>query len=254
MYNMFLWQFMYDLQKLKQERKKRILSLDEKDLESLSKIVKKSFDDLDIVTYETPQGKSSYDYVFFPITDGGLKQEEVEAMGMLLAYHFYKNGFDEKTSSIFAEKTGIFTESDRGGGFLTCKLNDYLWNNIYWGNQFSENLIGTKGLVFAETFPGYQPGTKLGFANIPKNIEKTVLCDDIISTGKTIITVADILISVGITPLVFYSAAEKIEYKGRENIKKAYPFLPVVTLAKVHLNLETRKTEVVQNSKIFYEN
>jgi len=180
---------------------------------------------------------TSYKYIPLPVTDGPMKKEELDATGIVLGRALLDLNID-------LQNTWAITEADRGGGLVLRALQQFTGINIHWLNWYDEATVNAFAgdFVTEEMAPAFAMGSSLrpGIylpAHIREILQKNgaVLIDDVLSTGTTIVTIKSILDRTGIMLKAIVCAAEKIDYRGIDKLKKSFPSLPVITMAKIRI-------------------
>ncbi|MFH1649648.1 MAG: hypothetical protein ABIA93_03800 [Candidatus Woesearchaeota archaeon] len=244
---------------LSEEIKRRIAivrNLSKEELLSLSKIVKASFDNLDVFRFTNGNGMQ-YEYVQFPVTEGGVSPEIFEAIGLLIAWHAFQNKYVEQVDA-------LFTESDYGGGQVITATSAYTGLKSYWANQYAQDILNSvPSITSIKAQSGYRSEVHVGVPSMEGT--KTVLVvDDIISTGGTFKELLSSIKKMDVTPKAFYAVGEKLAFNGRAALHELHPELPIITLVQVkhilyddaeHRSAEGKPigvTKVVDDGIIFY--
>ena len=101
-----------------QRRQEMAKDLSERERRELSSIVKEAFQGLDIWRFKNGGGRI-YDYIKFPLAEGGVSQKVLEAIGLLFAWHAT---VEER---YFTQADCLFTEADYGGGQVLAAMGSY---------------------------------------------------------------------------------------------------------------------------------
>ncbi len=197
----------------------------------------------------TKEGVLSYNYIPLPITDGPLDRDFIESLSMVISAGLLKENTD--FSSVFA-----LSEADRGGGLLLGALQAFTGIKVHMVNWYDEATIEAfKGdFLTADMAPPFAMGSRLKPGlYLPKKLKEklqqagAVIIDDVISTGETIFTLKSILDTAKIPLRAVACGAEKVDYKGAEKLREAFP-IPILTVAKVKIRRLTEKERELYSS------
>ena len=225
----------------------KIKQMSEEDLLGYSELFRNSCNNIPVCNVVSNDG-ISYKYIPLPVTDGPMKKEDLDATGIVLGRALLDLNID-------LENTWAITEADRGGGLVLSALQKFTGINIHWLNWYDEATVNAfmGDFVTDEMTPAFAMGSSLrpGLylpAHIRETFQKSgvILIDDVLSTGTTIVTIKSILDRAGIVLKAIVCAAEKIDYGGIDKLKNSFPFIPVVTMAKIRIR------EFTEEEKFYY--
>jgi len=219
---------------------KKLSSLSDKTLLSMANLFRDTCSNIPVCRV-VKKNKESYNYIPLPITDGPMKDTELDAIGMVTGKALMNEDID------LLNITGI-TESDRGGGFI---LSSGI--NIHWANWYDSSTINAfKGdFLTAEMSPEFIMGSSLRPGlYLPEHIKKSlqkggvVLIDDVVSTSKTLFTLKSILDMADIPLRAIVCGVEKVDYEGGSKLRETFPHIPFITVARVKIRDFTEEEEL----------
>ncbi|MEQ8172170.1 MAG: hypothetical protein ABRQ38_25010 [Candidatus Eremiobacterota bacterium] len=214
----------------------KVKNISREDLLNYSELFRNSCNNIPVCNVVSNDG-ISYKYIPLPVTDGPMKKEELDATGIVPGRALLDLNIDLKN-------TWAITEADRGGGLVLRSLQQFTGINVHWLNWYDEATVNafTGDFVTEEMAPAFAMGSSLrpGLympAHIREILQKNgvVLIDDVLSTGTTIVTIKSILDRAGIVLKAVVCAAEKVDYRGIDNLKNSFPSIPVITMAKIRI-------------------
>ena len=185
----------------------------------------------------------TYRYIPMPLTDGPVDKETIDNLSILIVRGLLDRGID-------FDNHWAVAEADRGGAIVLRAVQSITGINIHWANWYDEATMKAFGNDFlsADMEPPFAMGTSLKPGlYLPKELRKTlqkkgvILLDDIVSSGRTLITLNNILKEAGISLKAIACGAEKVDYNGGSLLRKAFPSIPVLTIAKIRIRKLTDK-------------
>lgn len=162
--------------------------------------------------------KTGYPYSLFTLTDFYPPMEPtlIEDMADLLVYY-----------GDFENVDLIVSEADRGGGPLTHAIS--MRTNIPYtlANWYPS---GGPGELQVNASVGFS-GNGFIFLNGIKKGQRTILVDDLLSSGGTAIALIQAILKGGATVKQALFVAEKVLMHGRQKLEKIYS-IPIISLVK----------------------
>jgi adenine phosphoribosyltransferase len=135
----------------------------------------------------------------------------------------------------------IVGEEDRGG--YLCAILSIQFNKPFTLTKW--NPAGFEGEIHVDFKNAYTDG-KLYLNGLSTNLKRTIIVDDIIDTGGTIIAMVKLLRSAGIEVVDIFSVAEKSDYKGKERIAKETGIMPKVLVSFLSNGNESKVTSRIK--------